>query len=129
MDWLAGSRMHLVDALVTRAAAFVPTQGGFEESTNLSMLKLQVATASLTGKAAAAEWQLFGSSYRDRRGEMAVVDNTLSFDRPVDIAIATAGGSYARILKTRAGEFDAIGWAALQAGDWYGGAHRAASVL
>jgi len=24
MDWLAGSRMHLVDALVTRAAAFVP---------------------------------------------------------------------------------------------------------
>jgi hypothetical protein len=110
------------------AAAFVPTQGGFEESTNLSMPKLQVATASLTRKAAAAEWQLFGSSYRDRRGEMAVVDNTLSFDRPADITVVTAGASYARVTPTRAGEFDVIGWAALQSGDWYGRAHGAGSV-
>ncbi len=110
------------------AAAFVPTQGGFEESTNLSIPRLQVATASLTRKASTAEWQLFGTLYRDRRDEMAVVDNTFSFDRPVDITVATGGASFARVTPTHAGEFDAIGWAALQSGDWYGRAHRAASV-
>ena len=120
------------------AAAFVPTQGGYEESTNLSMPKVQVVTASLTGKAPtfakatagkpAAEWQVFGSAYRDRRDEKAVVDNTLSLDRPVDVTIATAGASHARVASMAAGEVDTIAWAAAQFGDWYGRSHRAASV-
>ena len=110
------------------AAAFVPTQGGFEESANLSMPKVQVVTASLTGKAPSAEWQLFGSSYRDRRSEKAVVDNTFSLDRPVDITLATGGASYARVLPTRSGEIDTVAWGSAQFGDWYGRSHRAASV-
>jgi hypothetical protein len=120
------------------AAAFVPTQGGYEESANLSMPKVQVVTASLTGKAPtfanatagkpAAEWQLFGSSYRDRRSEKAVVDNTFLLDRPVDITLATVGASYARVSQARAGEIDTVAWAAAQFGDWYGRSHRAASV-
>ena len=110
------------------SAAFVPTQGGFEESTNLSMPKIQLGTASLTHKSKATEWQIFSYGYRDRRAEAAVVDNTVSLDRPVDVTIATFGGSYARVAPTRQGEFDAVVWVAAQSGDWYGRSHRAASV-
>jgi len=111
------------------AAAFVPTQGGFEESTNLSMPKVQVSSASFTRKAAAAEYQVFSYAYRDRRGTAAVVDNSGSMDRPVDVTIATAGASYARVTPLRTGEFDVVAWGALQGGDWYGRSHRAANVV
>jgi hypothetical protein len=109
-------------------AAFVPTQGGFEESTNLSMPRIQVGAGSYTRKAPYAEWQVFGYAYRDRRDEKAVVDNSRALDQPVDITIATAGASYARVSPTLAGEFDVVAWGAVQAGDWYGQPHRAAST-
>lgn len=109
------------------AAALLPTQGGFEESTNLSMPNVQVATASYTRKKA-GEFQAFGTLYRDRRELVAVVDNTLSPDRPVDVTIAALGGSHARITPTRSGELDTVLWGAVETGDWYGQSHRAASV-
>jgi hypothetical protein len=109
-------------------SAFVPTQGGFEESTNLSMPKVQAAAASFTLKSSNVDWQGFGYLYRDRRGVAAVVDNTFSLDRPVDVTIATLGGSYVRVLPRQSGEYDLVGWAAAQTGDWYGRSHRAASV-
>jgi Alginate export len=109
-------------------SAFVPTQGGFEESTNLSMPKVQVAATSLALKSSNVDWQGFAYLYRDRRGQAAVVDNTLSIDRPVDITVATVGGSYIRILPRSSGEYDLVGWVAAQTGDWYGSAHRAGSV-
>ena len=109
-------------------AAFVPTQGGYEESTNLSMPDVQVAASSFTLKSGNVDWQGFGYFYRDRRGEAAVVDNTLSFDRPVDVTIGTFGGSYARVLPRPNGEYDLVAWLAAQTGDWYGRSHRAASV-
>ncbi|MDP2053485.1 MAG: alginate export family protein [Acidobacteriota bacterium] len=109
------------------AAALVPTQGGFEESTNLSMPNVQVATASYTRKGA-GEWQVFGTLYRDRRDMAAVVDNTLSPDRPVDVTIAALGGSRVRVTPTRRGELDTVFWGAVETGDWYGQSHRAASV-
>jgi hypothetical protein len=59
---------------------------------------------------------------------MAVVDNSVSLDRPVNVTIATAGASYARVRPTTAGALDAIAWGAVQLGDWYGRSHRAASV-
>ncbi|MDP2318704.1 MAG: alginate export family protein [Acidobacteriota bacterium] len=132
------------------AAALLPTQGGFEESTNLSMPNVQVATASYTrkggahrqplhlraerfggqeeGVAATSESQVFGTVYRDRREMAAVVDNTRSLDRPVDVTIAALGGSHARITPTRRGELDTVFWGAVETGDWYGQSHRAASV-
>ena len=110
------------------AAAMVPTQGGFEESANLSIPSLQVAGGSLTHKSANAESQAFSYVYRDRRSTAAVVDNTFSGDRPVNITISTIGGSYARLFPTRAGQLEAVAWGALQTGDWYGRDHRAASV-
>jgi hypothetical protein len=110
------------------ASAFVPTQGGYEESTNLSMPNVQVAASSFTLTSSNVDWQGFGYFYRDRRGEAAVVDNTFSFDRPVDVTIGTIGGSYARMLPRPNGEFDLVAWIAAQTGDWYGRSHRAASV-
>jgi len=110
------------------AAAFVPTQGGFEESTNLSMPKVQVVHTAFTRKAVEDEWQLFATLYRDRRKSAAVVDNTGSTDRPVDVTITAFGGSHARSMPTRHGELDTVFWGAAEFGDWYGQPHRAASV-
>jgi hypothetical protein len=108
---------------------FVPTQGGFEESANLSMPKLQVATGSFTHKSARAEWQAFAHLYRDRRSPpMAVVDNTFSPDRPVDVTVLAVGTSHARVAPTAAGELDTVLWGSVQVGDWYGTSHRAGSV-
>jgi hypothetical protein len=111
------------------SSAFVATQGGYEESANLSMPKVQVAGVALTGKSSSPrEWQAFGHLYRDRRASAAVVDNTFSFDRPVDVTIAAIGGSHARVAATRSGELDTVAWAAGELGDWYGQPHRAASA-
>ena len=126
-------------------AALLPTQGGFEESANLSMPKVQLATASFTfrqpqegiaptgsrtttGVASTGEWQLFGTVYRDHRGTAAVVDNTGEVDRPIDVTVLAFGGSLVRITPTGSGERDTVIWAAGQAGRWYGQPHRAASV-
>lgn len=109
------------------AAAFMPTQGGSEESANLTMPRVQVASASYTRKGP-GELQLFGTLYRDRREMAAVVDNTLAPDRPVAVTIAAFGGSHARITATAGGQLDTVVWGAVETGDWYGQSHRAASV-
>lgn len=110
------------------ASAFVPTQGGFEESTNLWIPDIQIGASSFTLKSSNVDWQGFAYLYRDRRSEAAVVDNTFSADRPVDVTVATIGGSSVRILPRASGEYDVVGWIAAQTGDWYGQPHRAASV-
>lgn len=110
------------------AAAFVPTQGGFEESTNLSMPRVQVAALEWRRPSSRSELQVFGYGYRDRRQRTAVVDNTGSPDAPVDITIGTLGASYARVSPSRSGEWDVVGWGAGQFGSWYDASHRAGSV-
>ena len=111
------------------AAAFVPTQGGFEESTNLSMPKLQVGAGSATRATARSESHAFAYLYRDRRDAgFAVVDNTSSTDRPVNITIGTFGGSHALVRPTGEGELDVVAWGALQTGDWYGASHLGGSA-
>ena len=61
------------------------------------MPKVQVAASSFTLKSSNVDWQGFGYLYRDRRGEAAVVDNTFSLDRPVDVTI----GDDWRLLRAR----------------------------
>ena len=110
------------------AGAFMPTQGGYEESTNLTITKIQVGAASAAYAPDGSETQAFLYAYRDRRrSPMAVVDNRLIDDRRPDVTIASIGGSHARVVATRAGELDAVAWGAGQLGDWYGTPHRAAS--
>ena len=112
------------------AGVFMPTQGGYEESTNLTITKIQVGVASATYAGDHSESQVFSNAYRDRRrGSMAVVDNRLVDDRRPDVSIASIGGSHARLIATGAGEVDAVAWGTVQLGDWYGMPHRAASVV
>jgi len=110
-------------------AAFMPTQGGFEESTNLTMPKIQVVDTALERKGDDRAFQAFGYLYRDRRDQKAVVDNSGSGDLPVDVTIATLGGSYATVnLPSGVDPTDLVVWGAVQTGDWYGRDHLAASV-
>jgi hypothetical protein len=112
------------------AAAFMPTQGGFEESTNLTMPKIQVADVMVERKGDDREAQAFAYFYRDRRDAKAVVDNTGSVDRPVDVTIATLGGSYLAFpswFRSR-NPTSLLVWGALQTGKWYASDHLAASV-
>lgn len=112
------------------AGAFMPTQGGFEESSNLTMTKIQLGTAAAGYSTSSSDSQVFAYVYRDRRrGRKTVVDNRLGADAPVDVTIATAGGSHARVISLRSGEADVVAWGAVQAGDWYGLPHRAGSAV
>ena len=112
------------------AAAFMPTQGGFEESTNLTMPKIQVADVAVEHKGNDRESQVFGYLYRDRRETKAVVDNSGLSDRPVDITIATIGGSYLAFPSWFPGRnpTSVMLWGAVQTGSWYGRDHLAASI-
>jgi hypothetical protein len=112
------------------AGAFMPTQGGFEESTNLTMTKIQLGTATARRATGTAESQGFAHVYRDRRrGRKAVVDNRLGLDAPVDVTVTTVGGSHARVLTLASGHADLVAWGAAQIGDWYGLPHRAGSAV
>jgi hypothetical protein len=111
------------------AGAFMPTQGGYEESANLTITRIQVGALSATHTTDRSESQAFLYGYRDRRrGLMAVVDNRLTADRRPDVTITSIGGSHARVVETAAGEIDAVAWGAGQLGDWYGMPHRAGSL-
>ena len=77
------------------AAAFMPTQGGYEESTNLSMPKVQVAGLA-DREAATAEWQAFGRLPRSPRHKGGRRQH-FSLDRPVDVTVGDGRRSYARV--------------------------------
>ena len=110
------------------ASVLLPTQGGYEESTNLTMTKLQLASASFTRKGGSAESQVFTHAYRDRRDVGARPDNTGIFTTAVDVTIAAIGGSHAAVIPTGSGELDVVGWFAGEFGDWYGQQHLASSA-
>ena len=122
VDW-DRSRWHVSSGIL------LPTQGGWEESANLTMPKMQLASASLTRKSATAESQLFTHVYRDRREVGARPDNSGVTAEAVDVTVAAIGGSHAAVFSTSAGELDVVGWVAGEFGDWYGQDHRAASAL
>jgi hypothetical protein len=112
------------------AGVLMPTQGGFEESTNLTMTRIQLGTASATLADPRSYTQAFGNVYRDRRrGLKAVVDNRLGPDAAVDVTIGTVGGSHTRLIELKSGEADVVAWGAAQLGDWYGLPHRAGSAV
>ncbi|HEX4913366.1 MAG TPA: hypothetical protein VFV51_05390, partial [Vicinamibacterales bacterium] len=84
--------------------AFMPTQGGYEESANLTMTRIRLATASATHTTNSGESQAFAHAYRDKRkGRMAVVDNRLTTDRPPDVTITSVGGSHAGTIASARG--------------------------
>lgn len=117
-------------------ALVAPTQGGFEESANLTMIELQVSSAfagrrHVLGRSAAAgraETQAFTHVYRDRRDVTGRPDNTSLAAARADVTVTTMGGSHLGVRRARSGRADWLLWGAAQFGDWYGSPHRAWSL-
>jgi hypothetical protein len=116
-------------------SVLMPTQGGFEESANLTMTTLQVMSGVLGRRHRAAgagerwgESQVFAHGYRDRRRVAARPDNTGVPASAVDVSIATIGASHYAVTSRSDADVDWLGWGAVQTGDWYGQTHRAYSL-
>ena len=116
---------------------FLVTQGGYEESANLTMSKLLVGTAyaghlhragESSGGDIVAESQLFGALYRDRRAIDIRPDNAGIPVEAADITIGAVGASHVASREVRDGTLDFAVWGAGQLGGWYGQTHRAYAV-
>jgi hypothetical protein len=105
---------------------FLVSQGGYEESANLTMDRLMVGTA-FAGQhhGDVAESQVFGVFYRDRRTVDIRPDNSLVPVDAADITIGAAGASHVAARRAGPGLVDYAAWGAWQGGDWYGQPHRA----
>lgn len=122
-DWYAGG------------GVFAPTQGGFEESANLTMVQLQVATAFAgrrhalgPGASGRSETQAFAHLYRDRRHVTGRPDNTGLPALRADVTMKVFGASHLGVKALGQGRGDWLLWGAAQHGDWYGLRHRAWSL-
>jgi hypothetical protein len=110
----------------------MPTQGGFEESANVTMTDIRIVAANLGVKPAAlgrrTDLQIFALYYDDERDVRARPDNTGLAPSRVEIGLTTMGTSLVGVYPTAGGELDVLGLAALQRGDWYGQDHAAYAV-
>ena len=115
------------------ATAVLPTQGTFEESANLPIDRLRLATLDVVAApdvlARHTRLQAFAIGYRDRRDVNARPDNSGHPGDPVDVTVATVGISAAGAYPTARGDWELTAWTAGQFGDWYGQSHRAGSAL
>ena len=101
-----------------------PTRGVFQVD-GWGELNINVFYGALTGqvgaKHGAGEWRIFGLGYQDLRNGVLKTDNRPTPARTADTAhinIGTFGGHYIHTVDTHAGQFDALGWVALQTGSW-----------
>ncbi|MEZ5286219.1 MAG: alginate export family protein [Vicinamibacterales bacterium] len=108
------------------AAAYLVTQGVYEESANLTMPKLAVGSA-WTGwrHGTSSETQVFAQAYRDRRAIDIRPDNANIATAAADISVVAVGASHIGTRRLARGEADWLLWGAAQGGDWYGETHRA----
>lgn len=116
------------------AVAFLPTQGGFARQANTTMRDVVVAGATVSsrprgGTGARTQVQGFGWQYRDRRPIPQRPDNSgRTAPAGVDVDVSTAGAVVIGAYPAGRGEADLFGWAAAQAGQWYGDDHRGLAV-
>ena len=120
------------------ATAASPTQGTYEESANLTMDRLRIGAVEVGARAGTlvphTALSVFGYLYDDRRRVTSRPDNQPPPSAgPVavasaDVRIGTVGASAVATFPHASGRFDALGWAAVQTGDWYGQRHRAWSA-
>ena len=118
--------------------AALPTQGTYEESANLTLDRLRIGAAEVTTRAGTlmphTALGVFGYVYDDRRRVTARPDNQPSPSSggtavaTADVRIATVGASAVMTFQHASGRWDALGWAAVQTGDWYGQRHGAFSA-
>ncbi|MCC7124297.1 MAG: alginate export family protein [Acidobacteria bacterium] len=119
LDWNAASAY-------AGAAAFLVSQGGYEESANLTMKDVFVAGGFAGWRhGAAGETQAFVYRYRDRRAIDIRPDNANRPATSADIAVYSIGASHIGTRQLGVGLVDWLAWGTLQGGDWYQQSHRA----
>jgi hypothetical protein len=112
------------------AAAFHPTQGGFENNGNVDISDIGVYAGLFAVKPGAAfrhtDWEAFAIRYDDDRAVRARPDNSGRTATRVSAHISTFGtlltGAYPRGPRH---QVDVLFWTAAQTGEWYGQDHRA----
>ena len=107
------------------------TQGGYEESANLTMHKLLVAPAYAGSRhgAGSREPGVWRGLSRSPRTIDIRPDNAAIPVESADITIASIGASHCPAARdVNGGDVDYAGWGAWQFGDWYGQPHRAYAV-
>jgi hypothetical protein len=117
------------DTLLT-GVVFMPTQGGFARDAGTTMTDVRVAGATgilLPSATRPFELQGFVWRYHDRRRVTGRPDNTGREAQRADVAVTTVGGTFLAARPAGAGRVDALGWIAVQRGDWYGQRHAAFS--
>lgn len=120
-DWRGGSRY-------AGGAAFLVSQGGYEESANLTMDRLLLATGYAGSRSRDAESQVFGVAYRDRRAVDIRPDNSLLPTSSANVTVFALGASHVAVRPVKSGRLDYAAWGAWQGGDWYGQSHLAYAV-
>lgn len=105
------------------AVASIPTRGVFQTD-GWGWLKTPfayfAATRDVKHGRSGAEWRLFGIYYNDDR-PLVKTDNRPAAVRAKDLGginIGTFGGHYIEDFPTAAGNFDILGWGAVQTGTW-----------
>ena len=111
------------------AAAFFPTQGGFEEDANPTLTDVAVLTGALTLQPGApirrTEWQIFAHRYDDDRRVTGRPDNSGVAATAADVHVSSLGTTLVSAYPAANGEIDVLGWFVLQTGRWYELDHRA----
>lgn len=114
------------------AAAFRPTQGGFEDAAGVTIDDIAVVAATWSfcpdRPLPRTDWQLFAFRYDDRRRVTARPDNMGRTASRADVHITTVGTTLVGAYPQGAGEADVLVWLAAQTGSWYELAHRAYAV-
>ena len=105
------------------ALSAIPTRGVFQVD-GWGWVKTPVTYVALTRQEefgeTRAEWRLFGIYYNDDR-PLVKTDNRSAAAKATDlgnISIGTFGGHFILSAPTDAGNFDLLGWGALQRGNW-----------
>lgn len=111
-------------------SAAMPTQGGYEESANVTIPEIQVARAELAlRRVPRSDARIFAYGYRDRRDVAVRPDNTGRTGDGVDVTIWTLGASHVGTFEAPSGDVETVLWVAAQGGQWYELGHRAWSAM
>jgi hypothetical protein len=114
------------------ASVVRPTQGGFEERAGRPLNRVRLAALTFSVRPGPAfrhtDWQGFVYRYDDTRRVRARPDNSLLPAGAVDVGITSVGTSLVGAYPAAGGQFDTLGWAVWQNGDWYGQDHRAGAA-
>jgi hypothetical protein len=113
-------------------AAFLPTQGGFEDAAGVTIDDIRLLSAAVSPPLGSlvprTDVQAFVHHYRDTREVTQRPDNTGRTATDVDVSIPTWGVSAVGRYPVGSLAVDTVGWLAVQRGHWYEQQHRAWAV-